>query len=173
MSEERRMKKLSWPVSGVMIVFCMMLFDIAGAEPHKLGVSAGYGQSKDNIDVFRFGIQNHFLLNGLYPGPGLCPDILNCPITGGINPMIPRTGWDFLRCLPTILSRSALKGLFLISKAGSVWPILMSIELAVGICPAIFNLKTVSVLACCSTGWISNSGICIIPTQTWNRPMTG
>ncbi len=60
MSEERRMKKLSWPVSGVMIVFCMMLFDIAGAEPHKLGVSAGYGQSKDNIDVFRFGIQKPF-----------------------------------------------------------------------------------------------------------------
>jgi lipid A 3-O-deacylase len=60
MSEKRNMKKVSWLVSGGMVVFCMMIFGIAGAEPHKVGVSAGYGRSTDNIDAFRFGIQKPF-----------------------------------------------------------------------------------------------------------------
>jgi len=58
---KEQMKKMILPVICLMLVFntvCVCSRAVAG--PSGYGVSAGYGQSCDNIDIYRLGVQKKF-----------------------------------------------------------------------------------------------------------------
>lgn len=55
------MKKMKgWVIGGVVACSVLLAFTMASADPRGIGVFGGYGQSTDNIDVFRLGFQKSF-----------------------------------------------------------------------------------------------------------------
>lgn len=57
----KKMNKKGWLAVGGMVV-CIQLLACAAAlaGPQGFGIFGGYGQSTDNIDIFRFGLQKPF-----------------------------------------------------------------------------------------------------------------
>ena len=65
------MKKMVLPaVCLVYVFFTVVLYSPASAGSSGYGVSAGYGQSRDNIDIFRLGVQKRFSSRWFETGMG-------------------------------------------------------------------------------------------------------
>lgn len=64
-------KKTGLAVAGL-IACCLLLFSaVAGAQTERFAVSGGYGQSTDNIDIVRIGVQKPFSSRWFESGTGV------------------------------------------------------------------------------------------------------